>query len=396
MILTRRDFWATMGLAAWLVGTLPSHALAQDAKAPFANETSARQVFMIDADTGSVLYEKEADAPFLPASLAKLMTMDVVLDALATGEITPETSYPVTNHAWRTGGAPSRTSTMFAAVRSSVPVDALVRGVVIQAANDGAIVLAEGLAGSEDAFAALMNERAKAIGLTNSRFVNPTGLPAEGASVSVRDMATLARHISATYPDAYRLYREPQFEWNKILQRNRNPLLGRDIGATGMALGFTEGLGYSIVGVTERNGRRTILAAAGFETDTARTSEAVRLLAWADTDFERRTLFNADTPIATAQVFGGIVSTLPAVLDGDLLATVPVDRSVLGAALVYDGPLRAPIAKGDRIGRLDILVDGKPSISRPLLAGESVAQGTFSSRAFDAAHELAFGWIRSL
>ncbi|MFC0191454.1 D-alanyl-D-alanine carboxypeptidase family protein [Aureimonas pseudogalii] len=385
-----------MGLTAWLVAASTGHGFAQEAKSPFAIETSARQVFMIDADTGSVLYEKEADTPFPPASLAKLMTIEVVLDALATGEITSETPYPVTNHAWRTGGAPSRTSTMFAAVRSSVPVDALVRGVVIQAANDGAIVLAEGLAGSEEAFAARMNERAKALGLTNSHFVNPTGLPAEGANVSVRDMATLARHFATTYSDAYRLYREPQFEWNKILQRNRNPLLGRDIGATGMALGFTEGLGYSIVGVTERDGRRTVLAAAGFETDTARTTEAVRLLAWAETSFERRTLFTADTPIGTAQVFGGIASTLPVVLGGDLVATVPVDPSVLGAALVYDGPLRAPVAKGDRIGRLDILIDGKPSISRPLLAGKAVAEGTFSSRALDAAHELAFGWIRNL
>lgn len=397
MTLKRRDAWTTAcaGLIWLAASTGAVSAVAADGKAPFAVETVAGQALVIDAETGSVLFEKEADRPFPPASLAKLMTAEVVFDALKRGEIGPATAYPVTDHAWRTGGAPSRASTMFAAVRSEVPVEALVRGLVVQAANDGAIVLAEGLSGSEEAFAGRMNERAQALGLTSSRFVNPTGLPADGQSVTVRDMARLARHMSA---DAqwYPLYAEPQFEWNKILQRNRNPLLRLDIGATGMASGFTRDVGYSIVGVTERAGRRTVLVLAGLETDAIRTKETERLANWTQDNFERRRLFTGGETVGFADVFGGISQSVPLVLREDLVAYVPADRALTAAAVVYDGPLRAPIEKGARIGTLEIRVDGKPSLRRDLFAAEDIVEGTFSMRALDAARELAFGWIRSL
>ncbi|WP_062202577.1 D-alanyl-D-alanine carboxypeptidase family protein [Aureimonas sp. AU12] len=380
----------------WLAALMiAAPASAADDKAPFAIETVAGQALILDIETGSILLEKDVDQPFPPASLAKLMTAEVVFDALKRGEISPATAYPVTNHAWRTGGAPSGTSTMFAAVRSDVPVEALVRGLVVQAANDGAIVLAEGLSGSEEAFAGRMNERARELGLTASRFVNPTGLPADGQSVTARDMAQLARHMAA---DAqwYPLYAEPQFEWNKILQRNRNPLLRLDIGATGMASGFTRDVGYSIVGVTDRGGRRTVLVLAGLETDAIRTKETERLANWTQDNFERRRLFTGGETVGFADVFGGLSQSVPLVLQDDLVAYVPADRTLTAAAVVYDGPLRAPIGKGAKIGTLEIKVDGKTNLRRDLFAAEDVVEGTFSMKALDAARELAFGWIRSL
>lgn len=386
---------ARVGLL-WLAAlTLAAPSSAADDQAPFAIETVAGQALILDIETGSILLEKDADQPFPPASLAKVMTAEVVFDALKRGEISPATAYPVTNHAWRTGGAPSGTSTMFAAVRSDVPVEALVRGLVVQAANDGAIVLAEGLSGSEEAFAGRMNERARELGLTASRFVNPTGLPADGQSVTARDMAQLAQHM-ATDAQWYPLYAEPQFEWNKILQRNRNPLLRLDIGATGMASGFTRDVGYSIVGVTDRGGRRTVLVLAGMETDAIRTKETERLANWTQDNFERRRLFTGGETVGFADVFGGLSQSVPLVLQDDLVAYVPADKTLTAAAVVYDGPLRAPVEKGAKIGTLEIKVDGKTNLRRDLFAAEDVVEGTFSMKALDAARELAFGWIRSL
>ena len=188
-------------MSALLLIALAVPAAAQDAQPSFFNQTKARQALIVDGETRAVLLEKNADIAFGPASLAKLMTMEIVFDALKRGELSLTDSFTVSEHAWRTGGAPSRTSTMFAAVKSSVTVDALLQGAIVQAANDACIVLAEGMAGSEDAFAQRMNRRAAEIGLTGSHFVNPTGLPAEGQSVTARDLVTLARHIETTYPE---------------------------------------------------------------------------------------------------------------------------------------------------------------------------------------------------
>lgn len=360
-------------------------------------ETTAQTALIIDGETGTVLLEKAADTQFPPASLAKLMTMEIVFGALRAGETTLETVYPVSDHAWRTGGAPSRTSTMFAALKSSVPVNALMRGVIVQAANDAAIILAEGLNGTESAFAERMNARARELGLSGSVFKNPTGLPAEGQAVTARDLAVLARHISTTYPDWYAIYAEPQFEWNKILQRNRNPLLKTDLGATGMATGYTEEGGYSLLGVTQKDGRMTIAALGGLESEAARTKEAIRLLGWAASSFDRQVLFTAGSTIGSAKVFGGLATDVPLVLKDDLVAYVPVERGdEVKASILYDGPLRAPVEKGQRIGTLEIRVGDTLALKRDLHAGEDVSEGTFSMKAIDAAQELAFGWIRSL
>ncbi|WP_245283103.1 D-alanyl-D-alanine carboxypeptidase family protein [Aureimonas altamirensis] len=384
-------------MSVLLLLALAVPAAAQDAEPSFFNQTKARQALIVDGETRAVLLEKNADVAFGPASLAKLMTMEIVFDALKRGEISLTDSFTVSEHAWRTGGAPSRTSTMFAAVKSSVTVDALLQGAIVQAANDACIVLAEGMSGSEAAFAQRMNRRAAEIGLTGSHFVNPTGLPAEGQSVTARDLVTLARHIETTYPEYYRLYSQPEFEWNKILQRNRNPLLRLDIGATGMGTGFTEASGYSLVGVTERGGRKTFIALGGLASDAERAREAETLLKWANDTFERREVFSADEIVGHATVYGGTVPRVSLRTAEDVVAYVPnASPDLVKAVMIYDGPLRAPIEKGQKIGRVEMRIENQASIVRDLFAGEDVPQGTFSSRALDAAHELAFGWIRAL
>lgn len=384
-------------MSVLLLLALAVPAAAQDAEPSFFNQTKARQALIVDGETRAVLLEKNADVAFGPASLAKLMTMEIVFDALKRGEISLTDSFTVSEHAWRTGGAPSRTSTMFAAVKSSVTVDALLQGAIVQAANDACIVLAEGMSGSEAAFAQRMNRRAAEIGLTGSHFVNPTGLPAEGQSVTARDLVTLARHIETTYPEYYRLYSQPEFEWNKILQRNRNPLLRLDIGATGMGTGFTEASGYSLVGVTERGGRKTFIALGGLASDAERAREAETLLKWANDTFERREVFSADEIVGHATVYGGTVPRVSLRTAEDVVAYVPnASPDLVKAVMIYDGPLRAPIEKGQKMGRVEMRIENQASIVRDLFAGEDVPQGTFSSRALDAAHELAFGWIRAL
>ncbi len=384
-------------LAAGILAAANGPAQAQGPDAPFFTDTAARSAYVLDVETGSILLEKNGDQGFAPASLAKLMTADIALDALAKGAIEPQTTYPVSDHAWRTGGAPSRTATMFASVRSNVPVDALLKGLAIQGANDAAIILAEGLEGSERAFAEHMNRRATELGLTASHFVNATGLPAEGQAVSARDMALLGRHIVSAYPEQAVLYAEPEFEWNRILQRNRNPLLRLGIGATGLATGFTDGEGYSIVGVIGKDGRQTVLSLFGFESDAARTKETVRLFDWTNANFERRTIFASGQAVGQAQVFGGTAGQVSAVVDGKVELYIPRKRTDLVAATVrYDGPLQAPLRKGDRIGTLNVTIEGKPALQRDVFVGEDVSEGTFAARAAGAIQELAFGWIRSL
>ena len=382
-----------MVLAACLCTT---PAFAQPASPP-TFETPARQAMIVEKTTGAILFQKAPDAPFPPASLAKLMTMEIVFDALAKGELTLDTTFRVSENAWRIGGAPSRTSTMFAAVRSEVPVSALVQGVIVQAANDAAIILAEGMAGTEESFAARMNERAGALGLTGSRFVNATGLPAEGQVVTVRDLPRLARHIETTYPDLYRTYAQGEFEWNGILQRNRNPLLPLEVGATGMATGYTEAAGYSLVGVASDAQTTTFLALGGLASAEERALEARRLLVWSRESFDRRTLFATGDVVALAQVFGGTAPNVRLVVGEELVAFTPKDRpGSVKASVVYEGPLDAPVAKGQAVGRIDVLVDGEVSVSHTLLAADDVSVGTFAARAFGAVQELAFGWIRAL
>jgi len=357
-------------------------------------DVKAKQVYMIEAETGTVLFARAEDDVVPATSLAKLMTMATVFKALADGKTTLDTQYPVSEHAWRTGGAPSRTATMFAALKSSPRVEDLIRGVAVQYANDACIVLAEGIAGSETAFAARMTEEARALGLRKSTFVNATGLPDPGNVVTMREMVELARHVETTYPDRMGYYLEPEFEWNRIKQRNRNPLLALSLGVTGFVTGFSQEGGYSIVAAVERDGKHLLLAMGGMESDKVRIEETRRIIEWALSSFERRTLFKKGETIADASVYGGDASEVPLVAGEKVDVFLPKDNSQrLTARVVYTWPVRAPVAPGEAVGTLKIWNDKQLLREVPVHTAGSVGVGTLRSRALDALIELFFFWI---
>lgn len=366
---------------------------AQVQKEPFV--TKAPQVLLIDHDSGTVLLAKNPDKNIAPASLAKLMTAELVFHALKENRIRLDTTYTVSEYAWRTGGAPSRTSTMFAALKSSISVEDLLQGMIVQAANDGAIILAEGLAGNEQSFVEMMNNRAVELGLSNSRFVNSTGLPAPGQTVTLSDLLRLAQHIYTTYPEFYKFYSQPNFTWNKIFQRNRNPLLALDIGADGLATGYTEDSGYALVGSAAKNGRRLFLAMSGLATIKEREEEAKKLVDWGMSAFDEVQIFSAEDIVGDAEVFGGSQATVPLKVENEVSLLLPKDgREKLKASLIYEGPLQAPFAAGIRVGTVQFELDGAIVRELPVVTAKAVQEGTLSQKARSAALELATGWMR--
>ena len=358
-------------------------------------ETKATQAFMIDADTGTVLFSKDADKPIPPASMAKLMTMEVVFNALKSGRLKLDDTFVVSENAWRKGGAPSGTSTMFAKLKSAIRLEDLIQGVTVQAANDGCIVIAEGMAGSEDNFAAEMTDRARQIGLKTSTFVNSTGLPADGQQTTVRELAQLALHLWRDYPYFYRYYGLKDFTWNKISQKNRNPLLAMDIGADGLAVGASEGSGFGIVASVSHNGTRVIMAMSGLANDKERAEEARKLLDWGARSFEKTEIFAKDEVVGEAQVFGGAKSGVTLKAKGPIDIFLPItNRDKLTARIVYTGPVAAPVEEGQPVGALRVFIGDTLSQETPLFAAESISVGTLPQRALDAVKELAIGWLR--
>ena len=358
-------------------------------------DTKAKQAFMIDAITGTILYEKDADAPVPPASLAKLMTMEVVFQALKSGRRTEGEVFPVSENAWRTGGAPSGTSTMFAVLKSQVPIIDLVRGAIIQSANDACIILAEGFAGSEQEFVGQMNERAKVIGLTGSVFKNSNGLPAPGQQVTMRDLVKLGSHIWREYPDYYRIYSEKEFTWNKITQRNRNPLLSLHLGVDGMSTGYTEESGYAILTSAGKNGMRLFMAMGGLATDKERAEEARKMLEWGQTSFARQVLFKAGEVMGEASVFGGAPLRVPVGSAREMAVVVGAQNSVrVRASVFYKGPLIAPVQTGQEIGELRVYSGDTLIQISPVTALADIQVGSLSERALSGIKELATGWVR--
>lgn len=354
----------------------------------------AQQAYMIDAETGTVLLSLNENTPFPPASLAKLMTVETVLDALKGGRVTLETSYPVSEYAWRTGGAPSRTSTMFAALKSSVSVNDLLTGIIVQNANDGCIIVAEGMSGSDAAFAKTMTERAKTMGLTGSTFANSTGLPDPANKTTAKDMVMLAKHIRDTYPDRYSLFTKPDFEWNRIFQRNKNTLLAQDLGIDGLGLGFAEGHGYSAIISAERDGRRIYLTLAGMEDDKTRQEEARRVVDWGLTAFQKRELFQKDETVGSVSVYGGAASTIDLAVHETVGILVPLNNpDRLSGRIVYKWPLNAPLEAGYNAATLRIFSGERLLREVPLYTTAPVAEGTLSQNAAGALKELLFFWL---
>jgi len=359
-------------------------------------ETDAPNAILIDADSGSVLFEKNADQPTAPSSMQQMMTALIVFDKLASGDIKPSDEYVVSEHAWRHGGAPSGGPTMFAAIHSRVDVQDLLRGVVILNANDGAIALAEGISGNERTFAELMTKRAREIGLTDCTFANASGLPDLANQMSVREIAKLARFIIKTYPEQYKLFNERDFTWNKIHQTNRNPLLNALTSADGLKTGFTKEGGYGMVGSAVQNGIRLIVAINGIDDPDDRLTEGKKLLEWGFRNFEVRHLFEAGQIVGYAKVFGGQNSSVA------LTAKEPVGVMVqkngadkLLARIIYTGPVRAPIDSGQPVGIVRVWRGQNIAVEIPVYASQSIGTGSMTRRAFDTASEMVIGWLRA-
>ena len=358
-------------------------------------DTRAERAILIDAGSGSVIFEKNPDVAFPPAGLAKLMTVAVAAREAKEGRLSLDGEFTVSEHAWRTGGAPSRTPTMFAPVNVKAKVADLFRGIMIQSANDGAIALAEGIAGSESTFAELMNKRAGELGLKATRFTNPTGRAGGDDVTTARDMATLARHFVVEYPDLYKIYGEREFTYNKIRQTNRNPVLDGAIGGDGMQVATTREVGMPIVASAQQGKQRLILVMSGSPGEKERAEDAKKLLDWGFRTFETLHLYKAGEVVGEASVFGGAVRgvKIAAVEDVDIL--VPRgNRDKLRGRVVYTGPLPAPVAKGARVGRL-VLTRGEQTIREvPVETIEEVPVGRIVNRAVDGTRELLIGVFR--
>jgi len=371
--------------------------LAPMAIAPAATpQISAPHVILVEAETGTVLFQRKADDLVAPASLAKLMTVEVVFDQLQLGNFKLDDQFVISENAWRKGGAPSGGSTMYAAIHSRVSVGDLLRGTIIHSGNDASIALSEGIAGNEAAFARMMNDRARELGLTKSYFTNSTGLPDPQMRVTARELVLLTRHIITTYPERYRLYGEREFTWNKIRQLNRNPLLPMDIGADGLKTGFTNEAGYNLVGSAVQNGLRLIVVVTGLKTAKDRADEAKKLLDWGFKDFDTRLLFAEGQTVAEAKVYGGAQGSVPLVANAPVKLMVPRGTSDrITAKMVYTGPVQAPVREGQPIGNLQIWRGDAKVLEVPLKASESVGVGSIPQRAFDAVADLVINLFRS-
>jgi serine-type D-Ala-D-Ala carboxypeptidase (penicillin-binding protein 5/6) len=359
-------------------------------------QTAAAHAMLIEAESGSVLFEKAADDLIPPASLSKLMTQEVVFNEIKQGRLNPTTEFIVSTNAWRRGGAPSHTSSMFIPIHSKVSVDDLLHGAIIQSANDACIALAEGISGNESTFAELMTKRARELGLTKSTFGNSTGLPDPRQLMTARELAKLARHLIETYPDYYKYYSEREFTWNKIRQFNRNPLLNLNIGADGLKTGFTKEAGYGLVGSAVQNGLRLIVVVNGLRSEKERADEAKKLLEWGFHSFQSGLLFAAGQEIAQAKLYGGVKGHVPLMARKEVRLMVPRgSRDKIIARVVYSGPVRAPVEQGQKIGTLKVWRGASVVLEVPLQAAESVGAGSMPQRALDAASELVLGLFRA-
>jgi D-alanyl-D-alanine carboxypeptidase (penicillin-binding protein 5/6) len=356
----------------------------------------APTAILIEANSGSVLFEKNADELRAPSSMMKLMTAETVFHAIKQGEVKLTDEYRISENAWRKGGAPSGGSTMFAAIHSKISVDDLLHGAIIHSGNDACIALAEGIAGNERIFADMMTKRARELGLTQSTFANSNGLPDPGNKMTVRELAKLARYVVQTYPDLYKLFGEREFTWNKIRQQNRNPLLLSLEGADGLKTGFTKEGGYGMVGSAVQNGLRLIVVVNGLDDPDDRASEAKKMLEWGFRNFEARTLFAAQQLVGYAKVFGGESRSVKLASPEPIKVMVQKNGAdKLIARVIYSGPVRAPIEAGQPVGVVRVWRGANVAMEAPVFAAEPVGKGSTMRRAIDGASELVIGMFRA-
>lgn len=331
-------------------------------------ETTATRAILVDYNTGTVLLNKEADGQMPTSSMSKTMTLYMVFDALKKGQIKLTDELPVSEKAWRMQG-----SKMFIKVGSMVKVEDLIRGVAIQSGNDATIVLAEGLAGSEESFAERMNIRAKELGMNNSHFMNASGWPVPEHYSTPRDLALLASSLLRDFPEYYHYFGEKEFIYNKIRQANRDPLLGKLAGADGIKTGHTDIAGYGLIGSAMRDGRRLILVANGMQSEKERGEEGTKILEWGFRNFENKTLFEKNDVVGQAKVWMGQADEVPLVAERALTVVFPVAHNAdMKATIKYNTPLEAPIKQGTPVAKLEVTIPDQQPIELNLLAGNDV------------------------
>jgi D-alanyl-D-alanine carboxypeptidase (penicillin-binding protein 5/6) len=344
----------------------PAPAPAEPAIGPI--DTQAQHALVMEAETGTILLDKNSEERMPPASMSKVMTAYLVFDYLKQGRAKLDDELPVSERAWRTGG-----SKMFVPIGGRIKIEELIRGMVIQSGNDACVVLAEGLAGSEQAFVDQMNQKAKEIGLTNSHFADVNGLPNPDHYMSARDLATLALRTINDFPDYYKYYSEKDFKYNNINQGNRNPLLYKDLGADGLKTGHTDEAGYSLVASALRGDRRVILVLGGLPSMKARAQESERLLEWAFREYANYKLVSAGDKVDDAEVWLGAEAKVPLTVNKDLIVTLPRKaRKDMKVTVTYDRPVPAPIKKGDQIAKLTVSAPDIPPTDKPLYAAVDV------------------------
>jgi len=352
-----------------------------------AYESKGREAILLDAETGAILFEKNADTSMPPASMSKMMTVYLAFEALKDGRLSLDGKLPVSEKAWRMGG-----SKMFVEVGKQVRVEDLLRGVIVQSGNDACIVLAESLAGSESAFAEAMTRKGRELGLENSTFSNATGWPDPDQRMTARDLAILALRTIKDFPEFYHYYAETSFTFTDIKQGNRNPLLYRKIGADGLKTGHTDEAGYGITGSAARDGRRLIVVVNGLDSIKARAEESHRLIAWGFREFDNYVLFKAGETVEESPVWQGQAETVPLVLPEDLTVTLPrKSRRKMTVKVIQDGPIPAPIEEGQQVATLVISAPDTDAIEVPLMAGAAVERLGIFGRFAASIKQLLFG-----
>lgn len=341
----------------------------------WAIESKAKNLILMDFDTGQYLYTKDADKMIPPASMSKLMTVYMIFNKLKDGSLSLDDTFTVSENAWRKGGAASGGSTMFLSIGDKVRVEDLLKGIIIQSGNDACIVVAENLAGSEEDFVAEMNKKADEIGLVNSHFVNATGLPHPDHRMSVEDLAKLSRRIISEYPQYYHLFSQKEFVYHNIRQGNRNPLLYSMQSADGLKTGHTEEAGFCLTASAKRGDRRLIGVMTGLKSNKERSEEADKIMNWGFREFDNYTILKQNTKVAEIPVWYGQKASVGLLVSQNLVRTLKKSKSdKIKLIAVYDKPVKAPIKVGQQLGYVKVEIPGQEDMQIPLIASENVAK----------------------
>jgi D-alanyl-D-alanine carboxypeptidase (penicillin-binding protein 5/6) len=370
---------------AWIAGIIVSCIASVSSAASL--DTIARQAVLIDMSTGTTLFEKNAHQHMPTSSMSKIMTMYMVFERIRAGRLSLDDTMPVSQRAWRMQG-----SKMFTELNAQIKVEDLIKGVIIQSGNDASVVLAEGLAGSEEKFAEEMTKRAHELGMADSNFKNATGWPDENHYSTCYDLALLAQRLIKDFPEYYHYYSQTEFTYHGIKQGNRNPLLYRNMNVDGMKTGHTDTAGYGLTASAERNGRRLVLVVNGLPSMQARADESARILEWGFREFESYALFKKGEPVDQAAVWLGAANTVPLVVEDDLRVTMNRDeRRNLKVSVVLEEPVPAPVVKGTKLGKIVMEAPGFSKREVPLVAGQDVERLGFIGRIGAAAMHLVSG-----